>query len=101
MTVFYTQLIFVIAGQEHIFDQFENQVLPLLGRHLGRLLYRIRPSAEAFLLSEGPRPYEVHLVEFPSAEAFRSYANDPERLAHIALRDSSVERVILLEGRLL
>lgn len=42
--LYYTQIIFVKEGKQDVFNEFEGQVLPLLKRHKGELLYRIRPA---------------------------------------------------------
>ena len=46
-------------------------------------------------------PYEVHVVAFPTADDFRRYANDETRTTYLHLKDSAVERVMLIEGGLL
>jgi hypothetical protein len=44
-------------------------------------------------------PYEIHLVSFADREGFEAYRDDPERLQHMYLKDESVERVMLIEGK--
>ena len=55
------------------FQRYEELVLPLLLRHDGELERRLR-SADATT--------EVHVLSFPSEDAWRRYREDPERLAH-------------------
>lgn len=62
------------------FDEYERRVLPLLSAHGGRLARRLR-SAD--------RLVEVHLVEFPSNQAFAAYRDDPARAAHAGLLEAS------------
>jgi hypothetical protein len=101
MTVYYTQLIFVREGGEEAFQRFEELVLPLLARHNGRLEYRVRPAADAVIESVIGRPFEVHLVSFATKEDFEAYSRDPERKKHLALKDESIERALLIEGQAL
>lgn len=54
------------------FDAYERQVLPLLGRHGGRLERRLRTA-------DGRT--EVHLLSFPSRTGFDAYRADPAREA--------------------
>ncbi len=54
------------------FRDYEDQVLPLLSRHQGRLERRLRSR-------EGTS--EVHVVSFESRAHYDSYISDPERTA--------------------
>ena len=97
--LYYTQLIFIKPGKETEFHAFEDKVLPLLANHGGELLYRVRPGRESFIAGTGELPYEIHLVTFEDVESFKSYGADPQRLAAIDLKNESVEKVVLIEGR--
>ena len=99
--LYYTQVIFVKKEQESLFHSFEDQVLPLLEQHNGELIFRIRPSESALLVSTLGQPYEIHLVSFPSRKDFEDYRDNPQRLQHMHLKDQSIERVMLIEGKLL
>lgn len=96
--IYFTQLIFIKPGREGTFAAFEDHVLPLLARYEGRLLYRVRPAADAMLHSELGQPYEVHLVSFPGESNFQGYMNDAERQRYLDLKNDSVERVLLIQG---
>jgi hypothetical protein len=97
--VYYTQLIFIKPGKESIFHTFEDNVLPLLNDHHGELIYRIRPAKDSFIENSQELPYEVHLVSFESRAGFESYAADPRRKACMELKNTSVEKIILIEGK--
>ncbi|GAB3038754.1 DUF1330 domain-containing protein [Spirosoma pulveris] len=99
--LYYTQIVFIKEGQEAVFHAFEDQVLPLLERHKGTLLYRVRPEAASVLTTTLGHPYEIHLVSFQDRTDFESYRDDPERQQHMTLKDKSVERIMLIEGKLL
>lgn len=99
--IYYTQLIYIRKGCEETFHRFEDAVLPLLKTHGGELVYRLRPDAGSVIAGAGELPYEVHLVTFESQEGFEGYKNDPERLKHMDLKNESVEKVLLIEGRAL
>jgi hypothetical protein len=96
--IYYTQLIFVKKGFEEAFHAFEDKVLPLLKSHNGELIYRIRPDKASVIESSGAVPYEIHLVSFAGKVDFEGYAKDPARLAFVELKNSSVEKVVLIEG---
>lgn len=64
---------FDLAGADiALFEQYESAVLPLLDRHGGRLLQRVRALDSAF---------EIHLLEFAQEGGLESYRQDPDRLA--------------------
>ncbi|MBD0259846.1 MAG: DUF1330 domain-containing protein [Cytophagales bacterium] len=99
--LYYTQLIFLREGQQAAFHDFEDRVLPLLGRHNGQLLYRVRPDRGSVIETAVEYPYEIHLVSFPTRADFEAYRDDPERTQYVTLKDRSVGKVLLIEGRLL
>ena len=99
--LYYTQIIFIRKDQESTFHSFEDQVLPLLSRHNGELIYRVRPAASDVLTSAFDHPYEIHIVSFTDRKSFEDYRDDPERLQYMYLKDKSVDRVILIEGNML
>jgi hypothetical protein len=96
--IYYTQLIFVKQGSEDAFNAFEEKVLPLLKDHNGELVYRIRPGQDSFIESSRQLPYEIHLVTFNGKADFEDYKNDPKRLSFMAIKNDSVEKVVLIEG---
>ncbi|MCW5921316.1 MAG: DUF1330 domain-containing protein [Saprospiraceae bacterium] len=99
--VFYTQLIYIKPGHEATFHQFEDIALPLLERYNGKLLLRCRPDKASFIETSYGRPYEIHLVSFESLEDFKNFANNPDRQSYLHLKEASVERVVLIEGKML
>jgi hypothetical protein len=99
--LYYTQLIFVKEGHEDDFNLFESHVLPLLKKHNGILIYRIRPTDDCIIETTIDRPYELHLVTFPAREDFEAYRDDKERLQYMHLKESSIEKAWLIEGKLL
>jgi hypothetical protein len=96
--LYYTQLIFIKKGQEDVFNLFEAHVLPLLGRHNGVLVYRVRPAQSSIIATAVGYPYEVHLITFPTKKDFEAYRDDKERLQYMELKNASVERAVLIEG---
>jgi uncharacterized protein (DUF1330 family) len=70
------------------FERYESLVLPLLDDHGGRLEQRLRSP---------DRLTEVHIVSFPSRDAFSAYREDPRRGAHAHLLAESGAAVEVLE----
>ncbi|WAC15359.1 DUF1330 domain-containing protein [Dyadobacter pollutisoli] len=98
--IYFTQLIFIKEGKENTFHSFEDHVLPLLQRHNGELIYRVRPPRSSVVATTLGHPYELHLVSFIDRASFEGYRDDPERLQHMHLKDESVERIMLIEGKI-
>lgn len=65
---------------------FEGRTLPLLRSHGGRLLLAIAPE------DAGDGPDEIHVLEFPSRDAFDAYRADPRVLALADERAAAISR---------
>mgnify|MGYP003575014289 FL=1 len=96
--VFITQLIYILEGQEAVFNQFEAMVIPRISKYNGQLLLRLRPGLEAYIESHVEKPYEVHLVEFETESDFINYMQDEERKAFLHLKEQSIQSVLLIKG---
>jgi hypothetical protein len=99
--LYYTQLIFIKDKQEETFNLFESKVLPLLNKYNGNLVYRIRPTKESVIETAIALPYELHLITFDTKQDFENYVNDEDRKKHLSLKESSIEKAILIEGKLI
>ncbi len=97
--LFYTQLIYIKPGREETFLRFEDHVLPLLEKYNGKLLLRWRQTDGCVVETGIGDPYEIHLVSFETIEDFRNYANDKTRLEYLPLKDESVAKIVLIEGK--
>lgn len=93
-----TQLIYIIDGQEHIFDEFESFAIPTILKYNGRLLFRVRPTKNNFIESNIDKPYEIHLVEFETQQDFDNFKHDEERKNFLHLKDQSIKTSILIQG---
>lgn len=94
-----TQLIYVIEGQEDIFDEFESVAIPTISKYNGRLLFRLRPPKESYIESQIEQPYEIHLVEFDALEDFQNFMKDEERKKFLHLKEQSIKSSILYLGQ--
>ncbi len=93
-----TQLVYIIEGQEKIFDEFESVAIPIISRYNGRLLFRVRPAENNFIESHIDKPYEIHLVEFETQQDFDDFKQDQERKNFLHLKDQSIKTSILIQG---
>ena len=96
--IFITQLIYVKPGKEETFHEFEDMAIPMIAKHGGRLLLRLRPDESAIVEKNIGTPYEVHLVEFPSDKHLQDYMTDDVRKKFLHLKDESVESAIFFKG---
>ncbi|MGI8423208.1 MAG: DUF1330 domain-containing protein [Chloroflexota bacterium] len=93
-----TQLVYVHPGKERAFDEFEALAIPLIARHRGHLMLRIRPTQESVVVSKVEVPYEIHVVRFESDDDFTRFAANPERREFLHLRDESVRATLRVKG---
>src|SRR5688500_1671095 len=94
-----TQLLWIHPGQEAAFLAFEDLVLPLLARHGGELLLRVRPDAASVVAGSLEPPYEIHLVRFPDEAGLRAYLQDEARTRALPLKEASVRSLLLFRGQ--
>ncbi len=93
-----TQLIYIMQGQEKLFDEFENIAIPTILKYNGRLLLRLRPTENNFIENHIDKPYEIHLVEFQTHEDFDNFLKDEERKKYLHLKEQSIREAILIKG---
>lgn len=96
--IYITQLVYIVPGQEKIFDQFEAVAIPLIAKYNGRLLFRVRPGDGAFIAHSSEKPYEIHLVEFNSEADFLNFGKDEERKKFLHLKEQSIRSSIMIKG---
>jgi hypothetical protein len=96
--IFITQLIYIIGGQEQIFDEFESIAIPTILKYNGRLLLRVRPTENNYIESHIDKPYEIHLIEFVTQQDFEKFMKDEERKKFLHLKDKSIKTSILIQG---
>lgn len=96
--IYITQLIYLLPGQQEVFDQFEAIAIPIIGKYNGRLLLRVRPGAGDYLQCEGEPPYEIHLVQFEAEQDFENFKNDEERKKFLHFKEQSIKASVLFQG---
>ena len=96
--IFITQLVYLNEGQEKIFEEFESVAIPLISKYNGKLLLRLRPSADDVIACEGEQPYEVHIVQFATEADFQNFGKDESRKQFLHLKEKSVRSALLFKG---
>ena len=96
--IYITQLIYILEGQETVFNQFEAIAIPSIPKYNGRLLLRVRPGEDAYIENNIEKPYEIHLVEFETDNDFANYMQDEERKRFLHLKEQSIRSFLLIKG---
>lgn len=96
--LYITQLIYVIEGQESVFNDFEARAIPIIEKYNGELMLRIRPDAGSYIDASIEPPYEIHLVRFASESDFSEFKADPERKQYLHLKEKSIRESFLIKG---
>ena len=96
--IYVTQLVYLVPGQEKVFDEFEAVAIPIISKYRGRLLFRVRPGGEAFIQHMGEKPYEIHLVEFDSEQDLENFSKDEERKKFVHLKEMSIRESVTILG---
>src|SRR5689334_21562461 len=96
--IYVTQLVYIREGQEESFQQFEDLVLPLLGKYGGELVLRLRPGPGSLIGGTSECPYEVHVIRFEREEDIERYSNDEVRQRNLHLKERAVRRVLVMKG---
>ena len=97
--IYLTQLVYVQEGQEDTFHEFEAHAIPVIAQYNGQLLLRLRPNEDSIIALNGERPYEVHLVSFPSEADFEAFKQDEGRKKFLHLKEKSIRASLLIQGQ--
>jgi uncharacterized protein (DUF1330 family) len=101
LMLFLTQLVYVHPGKESTFHAFEEIAIPLIAKHGGDLLLRVRPTSDSVVAASIDIPYEVHVVRFKSEEDLRAFSEDGERQRVLHMKNESVRATLLVRGTLI
>lgn len=96
--IYFTQLIYIKPGEEKTFDEFESHAIPAIAKYNGKLLFRVRPAANAVIEAATEPPYEIHFVQFESERDFEAFKSDKDRTKYLHLKEKSVREVWLVKG---
>ena len=96
--VYLTQLVYLNPGKETTFDAFEDVAIPLIAKHGGQLLLRLRPTPGSVIAADIEVPYELHVVRFNSHDDLKAFSEDPDRQRILHLKTEAVRSSILVTG---
>ena len=99
--IYITQRIYIKEGQEDIFHQFEEIAISILASYKGRLMLRIRPDDNSVIELTAEKPYEVHIVQFPSDKNFEDFLHDEKRQQFLHMKEASIKSVVLIKGEMI
>lgn len=86
MTVYLIDHFFKNPQREADFRLFREKRLNLVGKHAGTVLSAFQPAGR----DSTTVPDEIHIVEFPSENAYAAYLSDPAQTSLAALEDLAV-----------
>ncbi|MCH2233566.1 MAG: hypothetical protein MK078_04875 [Crocinitomicaceae bacterium] len=94
-----TQLIYIVPGKEEDFLAFEELALALMEVYEGKVIHRLRPSADSFIDNKQEElPYEIHFLSFPSNDHLQAFLKDDRRQDFLYLKEGSVKTAITVLG---
>jgi hypothetical protein len=96
--IYFTQLIYIKAGQEAVFDAFEAVAIPIISRYKGVLLLRVRPTEDSYIAHQIEKPYEIHFGTFEGEEDFQDFMKDEERKSFLHLKEQAIKATVLVKG---
>ncbi|MCR4346068.1 MAG: DUF1330 domain-containing protein [Sulfuricaulis sp.] len=77
------------------FEAFERQAAQAMAEFGGRIERAIRMSGAEF---ESDKPFEIHIVSFPSEAAYQMYRQSSESRKLAEVRDSVISKAVILTG---
>lgn len=86
--------LYIHAGREAEFEQFESAAAAIMRRYGGEIERRIRCTPNA---GANP-PHEVHIVTFPDQQSFAWYRADSGLLALAELRARAIRETVVWPG---
>ena len=70
----------------------------MMQKYNGKIIQRIRPTADAFISGDEKKPYEIHFMSFDSQSDLDAYLKDDTRLKYVHLKGESVETMLLVKA---
>ncbi|MDO8434714.1 MAG: DUF1330 domain-containing protein [Candidatus Binatus sp.] len=87
--------LFIHAGREAEFEQFETRASTIMRRYGGAIERRIG-IADA---TGDENPHEVHVVTFPDEQSYQRYRADAELSALAELRSRAIRKTTIWRGQ--
>ena len=88
--------LWIHPGRVAEFEVYEHKAARIMRRY-GGVVQKVVRTSNANLSSDG-QPFEVHVLGFPSLEAFHSYRADSELAGLAAERSAAISRTEVLLG---
>jgi uncharacterized protein (DUF1330 family) len=88
-------VLYIYAGREAEFEQFESQAASIMRRHGGAIERRI-----GFAATGGDEnPHEIHVVTFPDEQSFERYRGDADLSTLAGLRNRAIRKTTIWRGQ--
>ena len=80
------------------FNRSAQHAIPIIPKHNGEPVLRLRPNKNDFLQISIEKPYEIHLIRFDSEFDFECFMEDEERKGFLHLKEKSIKESFLVKG---
>lgn len=87
--------LYIHAGHEAEFEQFETQAASIMRRYGGAVERRIGCAGSV----GDDVPHEVHVVTFPDEQSFERYRSDPDLSVLAELRNRAIRKTTIWRGQ--
>jgi uncharacterized protein (DUF1330 family) len=87
--------LYIQAGREAEFEQFESQAASIMKRYGGAIERRIGCA----VIAGDENPHEVHVVTFPDEQSFERYRDDADLSALAELRNRAIRKTTIWRGQ--
>jgi uncharacterized protein (DUF1330 family) len=87
-------LLYIDEGKRQQFDEFEAAASQIMSRYGGQISRRIAVGGDGAV----DPPDEIHVVDFPDADAFSRYRSDSQLAALAELRSSAIRQTTIWVG---
>jgi uncharacterized protein (DUF1330 family) len=89
-------LLYPVEGREDLLVEYEDLATSRYAHYGAVLRQRVRTTDVRSGAGDGPPPFEVQIVDFPSQAALDQFLVDPERVAADDLRQRAIARTDIL-----
>ncbi len=89
-------LLYAVEGHEDLLIEYEDLATSRLAAYGAVLRHHVRTKDASGKAGDGPAPFEVQIIDFPSQAALDQFLVDPERVAADDLRRRAIARTDIL-----
>jgi uncharacterized protein (DUF1330 family) len=85
-------IVLLEVDDRNLFKEYERHAFRIMRQYGGKLLSAFEPSVSE---SSGNSITELHILEFPSLQAFKNYREDSGLLSYSSLRQQAIKNTTI------